>query len=195
MLENYYDTNNVTLNEMKDFIYSIDPFYSKQLERCHTKKKFIALVKESIDYYYDLSKDKLECVRDFDEMEYTLIMMNQFFSELQAYKNVKISIKKKLLRLNDSINMYRILRHIMSMEPEELVRRLHDQKYITLSQAAYFSLVEENIDDAYHYLSKMKTQPCEALLSYYASYDLLGAWRLTNKFEDERKDRLQISYS
>ena len=62
---------------------------------------------------------------------------------------------------------------------------------ITYAQAAYFSLVEEDIEGAYEYLEKCEVEPDESLLNLYASYDLIGYFQIVDYYS--KKVSYQVS--
>ena len=72
-----------------------------------------------------------------------------------------------------------------------LISLLVDKEVITYAQAAYFSLVEEDIEGAYEYLENCEVEPDESLLNLYASYDLIGYFQLVDHYS--KKVSYQVS--
>ncbi len=187
MLENYYETLHMNLEDMKNYVYKIDPDYDETLEDCFMIKQFKERIQERHDHYLRLSIAGLYEARGYEDMEKHLVMMNYFFEGDPRLREVKILLKRKLLMINDPINQYRLLRHIMSLDKKTLIATLYEKKYISLENAAYFSLVEKEIDEAYHYLFLMEEEPQEALLDLYASYSSIGFLKLMHHYESYKK--------
>lgn len=178
MLENYEEKVHVTLNDMKDYFYAIDPCYDTDLEYCTRIKEFRQVINENRFHYFHLALDDLHRINNFDDFEDHLIMMNEFFGDLAMMKQEKVNLKHALLKSGDAINQYRLLRHIMIIDRKELIDKLYQRHYITLEQAAYFCLIEEYVDEAYHYLMQMDHLPCDPILDLLSSYSMVRYLKL-----------------
>ena len=87
-----------------------------------------------------------------------------------------------MLHNGSPIDVYRIVRHLMPFSYVALISILVEKEVITYAQAAYFSLVEEDIEGAYDYLENCVVEPDESLLNLYASYDLIGYFLLVDHY-------------
>ncbi len=193
MLDNYLDLMNITLEDMQSYFINIDPSNQVKLVSCFNIKKFKNMINDQYDYYLQLGINHLYEVNDYAVMEKELVMMNYFFHDAPAFVSVKKAMKKLVLGLKNPISMYRLLRHIMNLDKRSLISLLYVKGYISLENAAYFSIIENEIEDAYAYLSRLNHEPSEALLALYASYDLLGAMRLT--YHMTNKKPLSYAYA
>lgn len=55
MLENYYETLHMNLEDMKNYVYKIDPDYDETLEDCFMIKQFKERIQDKHDHYLRLS--------------------------------------------------------------------------------------------------------------------------------------------
>lgn len=195
MLENYLDKISITVDDMKDYLYMIDPDYQIHFSDCKTLKAVKDKVKAIESYCLYLGLAHLQNVQDFTDLENHLIMMNHLFSNNEIYHQEKVKLKKKILKLNDPLNQYRVLRHVMNLSPKVLIETLANRHYINYEQAAYFSLVEEEIDEAYRYLSMMDHVASDALLDLFSSYTATGYLRLLRYYDRLERQSLQVRYS
>nr|WP_164124751.1 hypothetical protein [uncultured Sharpea sp.] len=180
MLDNYLDLMNITLEDMQSYFINIDPSNQVKLVSCFNIKKFKNMINDQYDYYLQLGINHLYEVNDYAVMEKELVMMNYFFHDAPAFVSVKKAMKKLVLGLKNPISMYRLLRHIMNLDKRSLISLLYVKG-------------ENEIEDAYAYLSRLNHEPSEALLALYASYDLLGAMRLT--YHMTNKKPLSYAYA
>ena len=195
MLDNYLDKISISIDDMKDYLYLIDPDYQLHFSGCKTLKAVKEEVKTTESYYLFLGLAHLQNVRDFTALENHLVMMNHLFGDNEIYHQEKVKLKKKILKLNDPVNQYRVLRHIMNLSPGLLIESLSQRHYINYEQAAYFSIVEEDIDEAYRYLSMMDHVANDALLDLFSSYTAIGYLRLLRYYDRLERQNLQVSYS
>ncbi len=169
MLDNYLDLMNITLEDMQSYFINIDPSNQVKLVSCFNIKKFKNMINDQYDYYLQLGINHLYEVNDYAVMEKELVMMNYFFHDAPAFVSVKKAMKKLVLGLKNPISMYRLLRHIMNLDKRSLISLLYVKGYIR------------------------NHEPSEALLALYASYDLLGAMRLT--YHMTNKKPLSYAYA
>lgn len=195
MLKNYLNLMFINLEDAKDYIYSIDKEgYNKKLEQCFTMKQLKLMIQKKQQHYLNLGIKHLYSTENFDDLENDLIMMNYFFSQEREFDYIKVHLKDELLKIEDKINLYRILRHLVNIDTKTIIETLYHKSYINEEQAAYFSLIENQIEKAYYYLYAMNDQPHDKVLDLYSSYDLIGTYKLLRHYHQDHK-MYEVSYS
>ena len=195
MLTNYIDKISVNVTDLLDYLYAIDGDYNQHFNHCRTLKAIKDVVYADESYFLFLGLAHLQNVKNFEDLENHLVMMNYLFGEQPIYHQEKVALKKKIMKLNDPINQYRVLRHIMLMSPQTLIENLYNGHYINAEQAAYFNLVEENTDEAYRYLTMMDHEASDALLDLFASYAPVNYLRLLAYYDKMAQHHYQVRYS
>ncbi len=186
MLVKYLNQMIINLEDMKEYIYRIDPdHYSMKLENCFTKKQFLEKVYAKKNHYLNLAIGHLYSDKGIDLMENNLIMMNYFFENEIEYKKVKVILYKIIMKLDNPYQQYQLLRHIIPVNNQTLIEELVKEGYVNYEQASYIYLVEENISYAYYYLSALDYPPHYAIMDLYGSYDLVGYVKLLRHFEKD----------
>jgi|GEM_PF-1459224 len=189
MLENYMEKMNIRLEDLKAYVCAIDEdYFGSDISRAFNMRQFEALFDDKREYYLTLAIRHLRAVRGFEAMEDELIMMNRLFDGMAPFEEVKAEIKDVILRINQPVSQYRILRHVMHMSNRDLIDTLYKKGYITIDHAAYFAICEGETKAAYGYLSAMDHRPSDALLSLYCDLDLWGALRLQRQFDKNSPD-------
>lgn len=194
MLKNYLEMMNMTLEDMKDYIYEIDDHYlSDDLEQCFLVKQFRMMVEERHDEFVAKAILALMKAKGFSAIEHHLIMINYFFGDDARVITCKRAIKRLVLSLDDPLNEYRLLRHIMDLDHASLIRALVDGHHMNKEQAAFCNLVEDDDEEAYDYLISLDHEPSQSLLAYYSSYSLMGYLALKRHYR--QTTRLALSFN
>lgn len=124
-------------------------------------------------------------------LENHLVMIEYLFGEHPRIQSLNKNLCNYMLHNGSPLDVYRIVRHLMPFSYLALISLLVDKEVITYAQAAYFSLVEEDIEGAYEYLENCVEEPDESLLNLYASYDLIGYFQLVDHYS--KKVSYQVS--
>lgn len=185
MLESYKEVTSVSLNKLKDYLDVIDVYHDSFIDTSLSKKKIEAYIKKHERKYLGLALKKLYEIDDMQTLEYHLAMIEYLFGKHPRIQSLNKSLCNYMLKNESPLDVYRIVRHLMPFSYIALISLLVEKGVITYAQAAYFSLVEEDIDGAYAYLEKCDQEPDEALMNLYASYDLIGYFLLVDHYSHE----------
>lgn len=120
-------------------------------------------------------------------------MINYFFGDDARVITLKKALKRVILKLDDPLNVYRLLRHIMDLDHATLIRALVKGRYMNEEQAAFCNLVENDDEEAYDYLVHLDHEPSQSLLEYYGAYSLMGYFALKRHYRTNT--RLALSFN
>lgn len=187
MLQNYSEVTHVDLEDMKNYVEEISGHY----ERCLTRGQFMRRFKRHYEEYFQDAMKALIEARGFADMEHHLVMLNYFFAGDERLYVVKKKIKKIMLALDQPIQAYQILRHVMDLDILTLIESLRLQGYMNTEQAAYCMLVEGAVDEAYDYLMSFDHVPSQALLDYFHAYSMKGYYSLMRHYASHH---LELSF-
>lgn len=188
MLESYKEVSSITLGKLKDYLDVIDEYHDSFIDTSLSKKKIEAYIKKYEKKYLGLALKKLFEIDDMQTLEYHLAMVEYLFKYHPRIQSLNKSLCNYMLKNESPLDVYRIVRHLMPFSYLTLISLLTEKGIITYAQAAYISLVEEDIEGAYQYLEKCEEEPDESLMNLYASYDLIGYFMLVDHYN------YQVSY-
>ncbi|WP_295090057.1 hypothetical protein [uncultured Catenibacterium sp.] len=191
MLESYKEITSISLNKLKDYLDVIDVYHDSFIDTCRSQKKIEAHIKTHQKKYLGLALKKLYEIDDMQCLENHLVMIEYLFGDHPRIQSLNKKLCNYMLHNGSPIDVYRIVRHLMPFSYLALISILVEKEVITYAQAAYFSLVEEDIEGAYDYLDKYEVEPDESLLNLYASYDLIGYFLLVDHYS--KKVSYQVS--
>lgn len=183
MIENYLEMMNLTLDDLKDYLFTVTN--NEEADHCFLVRQLKSYVSAHKDYYLAAILEALMKAKGADELEQHLIMLNYFFPDEDVVKLMKSALKKVILATQKPFTIYRLLRHVMDLDCMSLIRELYDASYLNEQQAAYLCLVEKNSDQAYTYLMACDSLPKQALLDYFYSYSSCGYYSLLKRFKKE----------
>ena len=182
MLENYKEVTFISLSKLKDYLDVIDIYHDSFIDSCRSQKRLEDYIQNNQKKYLGLALKKLYEINDMQCLEYHLVMIEYLFKNHPRIKSLNKSLCNYMLNNESPFDVYRIVRHLMPFSHLALISLLVEINKISYEQAAYFSLVEEDIEGAYNYLQKCEKEPNESLMNLYASYDLIGYFFLVDHY-------------
>ena len=188
MLESYKEVTSITLGKLKDYLDVIDEYHDSFIDTSLSKRRILAYIKKHEKKYLGLALKKLFEIDDMQTLEYHLAMVEYLFKDHPRIQSLNKSLCNYILKNESPLDVYRIVRHLMPFSYIALISLLTEKGIMTYAQAAYISLVEEDIEGAYKYLEKCEKEPDESLMNLYASYDLIGYFMLVDHYN------YQVSY-
>ncbi|MEG0367993.1 MAG: hypothetical protein RR585_14220 [Coprobacillus sp.] len=193
MRQDYKTLTTLSLKQKKDYLLSID--YRRDIHEgiygCMTHKELDNLLKDekTNKQFFIAGLKELYNSKNYDDLEYHLIMMNQLF-HYQSYTDLKKQLFEKLCKKSITIDEYCILRHLISfcgITFEDFVQKLHDQFDVDDEECARICLLEDQHHLAYEYLKRLDDCQDEYLLELLCSYSIYEYTSLMRYYAKKQK--------
>ncbi len=193
MKKDYQSVVEKSLLKRKEYLLSItsSKYVLHKIYSCFSEKALKKLLNKK-DVYQQLYRDAciaLYQTSSYDEMEYHLMMMNQFFHE-ESYDYIKDIILNKFIKNGIGLKEYCVLRHLIAFEYipfQILVNQLEHMFHVSYLELAKICLLEDEYHMAYLYLKKLDECKDEKVLDLLCSYSLKDYLLLKKHYQTHKK--------
>lgn len=184
MRRNKNEVYEMIFNDAKEMMLEIAGDCSYDVSMCMNLKQLKAIVK----YYnclYDSAELFLYNVKNFNELEKTVSIMNVLFNNKQ-FSKVKEELYQCLVT-DLTIERYCVLRHLTDKDVFELIDELYRYDYADALTCAKYCFIEDNVEQALYYLRKLDNCEDEAVLDLLASYSFREYLKLVYFYKKKEK--------
>lgn len=193
MRKDYKTLVEVTEGEVKTYLLKINhnSKIEDRLYECMKGSQLYQLLQNPkiYEYIYQQAINALYQTKNYDELEYHLIMINHLFNDKRFYK-IKKDLFEKLTRKTITLDEYCIIRHVIDMKHlhfEYVMKLLHQQHHVNAKECARICLLENQPHLAYEYLKQLDTCTNEAMLDLLRSYSLRDYLSLMKYYAQNQK--------
>lgn len=178
MRKDYKTLVEVTEVEVKKYLLKINhnSKIEDKLYDCMSGHQLYHLLQDTKihEYIYQQAINALYQTKNYDELEYHLIMINHLFNDNRFYK-IKKDLFEKITRKQVTLDEYCIIRHLIDMKHlhfEYVIKLLHQQHHVEAEECARICLLENQYHLAYEFLKQLDMCSNEAMLDLLRSYSL-----------------------
>ncbi|MCD8028508.1 MAG: hypothetical protein LUF02_07590 [Erysipelotrichaceae bacterium] len=188
MKKDYKSLYQISWKEKKSYLLEVclDEEIQQLFYECMNDHQLKRLLECSIitNVLYTYALNALYQVKDFDTMEYHLVMMNSLFYG-KSYINVKEELLGRICVKPVDLQKYCIIRHLIDfkhLDFEKLIETLQVHFETSDEECAKICLIENQYDLAYHYMMKLDTLENDAMLELMHSFSTTYYLLLKNHF-------------
>ena len=191
MKQDFESVKTITLAQKKDYLLTIcqDKQLQDKIIECMSDKKLNDLMKQISIQFYTYACHALYNTKNYEQLEYHLMMMNEFF-HCQNYQKIKENLLIKLLQKPITINEYCVIRHLISFNKHSfsyIIGKLHDDYHVDSEECAKICLLEDQYTLASFYLRQLDECNNEQLLDLLCSYSLYEYVSLMKYYRRKKK--------
>lgn len=188
MKKDINSVKDVKVNELREYILSFKLEHKEEIEYCWSKKKLLKIVSYEKTIYKQAVR-RLYNSKNYEEMEYHLIMMNVLFFDYE-YKQIKQQLLSKLLERNIGVEEYLVIRHLINdLSFDYFIDQLYKMN-TSLMSIVKICLIEDQYELAYQYLKQMDYCNDQNVLDLLCSYSPTLYCQLELHYYTKRKQKV-----
>lgn len=177
MRQDYQTVNTLTWAQKKNYLLKIcqDTDLENLLIDCMNISQFNDFIKQWQKELYVYAFLAIYQSKNYDELEYHLIMMNYFF-DCQSYQQLKKELFQKISQQRITLDEYCVIRHLIPFTKQsfsQIMHVLHHIYHVDSEECAKICLLEDQPHLASYYLKQLNQCDNQQLLDLLCSYSLL----------------------